>query len=729
MPIYQHQDPLLFHLTDGATFSRILKEITEPGGNRTLKEVYFGAALPDEAAKFAQEETKPRVSFDGTHQLDAPLLPTRGRGDFRPAMVSIRESNGSQCPVLRLDGWEIVQGKPDIPGLPATYVEAGDDAHTLILTFLDDASGAKVTLYQTVFASFHALTSHMKVENRGTQPLTLEKMASIAFHQRRQMDILHLYGAWGKERHVERIKPLHGTYSLESARGASGHQHNPFLALMAPDATEFHGLVLGVSLVYSGSFLMEVDGDTMDCTRVTAGIHPCAWTLQPGETFFTPEAVAVVSAKGLNGMSQTFHNLYRKRLCRGEWRDRPRPVLVNNWEGTYFNFNEEKLHAIARTAASLGIELFVLDDGWFGKRNLDNCSLGDWYVNKDKLPHGLEGLRDALHDMGLMFGLWVEPEMISPDSDLYRAHPDWCLHAPNRHRTEERQQLILDLTRPDVQDYIIDTLTRLFQSSGVEYIKWDMNRNWGEDGSAWLPAIQQTEVHHRYMLGLYRILDTVTKRFPHILFESCSGGGGRFDPGMLAYMPQTWTSDDTDGVERLMIQYGTSVVYPASSMGAHVSAVPNHQVGRVTSLQYRGDVALGGNMGYELDLSILSQEELEEIRQQVARVKEVRHLTNGGRFTRLMSPFDTRFAAWQFASEDQQELLLCVYQRHAAANPGTVYILVADVDESALYQDEAGNRYPGALLKHQGYRVPFGDDWRRLRDYDSIVLHLKAVDG
>jgi len=727
MAIYVHESPLKFHLTDGTTFSRILEEHTEPDGNRTLLEVYFGAAVPDVAVQCAHDTVKPRVSFDGFHQCGFQLLPTRGRGDFRPAMISIREENGSQCPVLRLDGWEVMKGKPELPGMPSTYVEAEGEAETLVLRFVDDMSGAKVTLNQSVMNTYHALTSSMQVENGGSCAIHLEKMASMAFHQRRPMDILHLHGAWGKERHIERISFLHGTYAIESVRGASGHQHNPFIALMSPDATEFAGLVVGVSLIYSGSFLMEVDGDTMDCTRVTAGIHPCTWTLAPGECFFTPEAVAVVSLKGLNGMSQTYHKLYRQRLCRGEWRDKPRPVLVNNWEGTYFDFREEKLLSIAKRAADLGIELFVLDDGWFGQRNSDNCSLGDWVVNREKLPNGLEGLRESLHQMGLMFGLWVEPEMISRDSDLYRAHPDWCLHAPNRFRTEERQQLVLDMSRTDVQDYLIDTLSALFTSAGVDYIKWDMNRNWGEVGSALLPAHQQPQVHHRYILGLYRVLDTLTRRFPHVLFESCSGGGGRFDPGMLAYMPQTWTSDDTDGVERLMIQYGTSVVYPASAMGAHVSAVPNHQVGRVTSLKYRGDVALGGNMGYELDLSILSEEELAEMKRQVERVKRLRHLTMNGRFTRLASPFASRFAAWEFASDDAQELLVCVYQRHTAANPGEVNIPVLDVDENAIYQDDEGNTYAGALLKHQGFRVPFGSNFATNQDYESAVLHLSAL--
>ena len=486
--------------------------------------------------------------------------------------------------------------------------------------------------------------------------------------------------------------------------------------------------VYGFHFVYSGNFLAQVEKNQFDSLRVVMGIHPqdFKWELKQDETFTAPEVVMTYSDAGLGRMTRTLHDLYRKHLIRSPYKDRERPVLINNWEGTYFDFTEEKLLAIAEKARDIGVELFVLDDGWFGKRNTDNCSLGDWTVNTDKLPGGLECFAEKLHALGLRFGLWLEPEMISPDSELYRAHPDWCLHAPGRYRTQQRNQLILDMSRPEIQDYLIDTISGLLGSGAIDSIKWDMNRNFDEAGSAALAPEDMKSLHVRYMLGLYRVLETLTARFPDVLFESCSGGGGRFDPGMLAYMPQTWTSDDTDGVERVGIQWGTSMVYPVSAISAHVSAVPNHQVGRVTTMKFRGDVALGGNMGYELNLATQTPEDLAVIRQQVDTVKRFRSLIQQGRFTRLRDPFASRIAAWQFASEDQAEVLLCVFQLHASPNPEDIYIRVEDIDDQALYMDDAGVTYAGGVLKHQGWRACFGENGHR-EDHDSLVLHLRRV--
>lgn len=720
-----------FHLTDGATFSRVLAVIPDEDARLNVEELYFGPALPENAADVL-EDTRQKM-FSNAVPNDVTmrgaafyLCPTAGNGDVRPAALQVQEPDGTWSTELSYEGYALLPGKPKLEGLPAAYAEQVDEAETLELLFRDRKTGLEVKLYQCVMNAYHALTSWMVVENGGDEKLVLQRCMSATVHLSGNWDMLHLHGAWAKERQVERIPNMHGTRAIGSVRGASSHQHNPFVAMMEPGADEHQGRVLGVNLVYSGSFLMEADQNEHDLTRLVAGIAPCAWTLEPDGSFTTPETVMVWSEQGLNGMSQIFHKLYRERLCRGVWRDRLRPVLCNNWEGTYFDFDEERILAIARTAAELGVELFVLDDGWFGQRNDDTTSLGDWQVNRDKLPNGIAGLSEKLHQMGLMFGLWVEPEMISPVSKLYEEHPDWCLHAPARSRTLQRHQLILDLTRRDVQDWMIDTITGVLREGSVDYVKWDMNRNFAQIGSALLQPAQQSETPHRYMLGLYRVMEAVTSALPDVLFEACASGGGRFDPGILYYMPQVWTSDDTDAVERLNIQYGTSMAYPISSMGAHVSAVPNHQVGRVTSMRFRGDVALGGNMGYELDLSRQSEADKAEIRRQVEQVKQLRRITQRGRFTRLQSPFDNRIAAWQFALEDDSEILVCLFQRYTAANPPQIYVRVRDIDESALYRDQFGREYSGAVLSKQGLRSPFG--WQpEKQDQESLVLHLTRI--
>jgi alpha-galactosidase len=385
-------------------------------------------------------------------------------------------------------------------------------------------------------------------------------------------------------------------------------------------------------------------------------------------------------------MSRRFHRAYRTRLCRGFHRDRERPVLVNNWEATYFDFDENKILALADEARSAGIELLVLDDGWFGRRDNDRSSLGDWIVHRAKLPRGLKSLAEGIQKRGLQFGLWFEPEMISPDSDLYRAHPDWCLHVPGRPRTESRHQLVLDLTRADVRGHIVRSVSAILSSVPNSYVKWDMNRHYTEVGSALLPPANQKETFHRYILGLYEILDTITKAFPQVLFESCSGGGGRFDPGLLAYMPQTWTSDNTDAVSRLKIQYGTSLVYPPVTMGSHVSAVPNHQIGRTTSMSYRGAVAMGGNLGYELDLGRLTDEEKRAVKDQVAAYKRLRSLVQFGDFYRLADPFATTAAAWMFVSDDRALAWATYFATWIEANRSVPVVKLKGLDPEARYR-------------------------------------------
>lgn len=508
----------------------------------------------------------PGKRLDSTDKLPQEY-PTYGTGDMRSPALQLENAAGDSVARLRYESHRILNGKPELSGLPATY---GDDCETLEITLRDELIGVTAILNYTVFPEKDVLTRSVRIENRGNAACTLEKVASFCLDLPQDgFEVIHLHGAWAKERHIQRLPQSAATMVFDSKRGASSHNQNPFIALVRRSTTEDYGDAYGFCLVYSGDFSAEVSGEQFGSTRVQMGIQPFgfAWKLAPGESFQTPEAIMVYSANGLGEMSRRFHRIIRENVCRGKFRDAQRPVLINNWEATYFDFNQEKILALAEKAKSIGVELMVLDDGWFGKRDIDNCSLGDWVVDKRKLPDGLERLCQKINDLGMQFGLWFEPEMVSPDSDLYRAHPDWCIHVDGRPRTEARQQLILDLTRPEVCNYIIDSVCSVLNSCPISYVKWDMNRNMTE--------IPRKGFVHQYFLGLYRVLEEITSRFPNVLFESCSGGGGRFDAGMLYYMPQTWTSDDTDAVERLYIQEGTGLVYPISSMGAHISAVPN----------------------------------------------------------------------------------------------------------------------------------------------------------
>jgi len=661
MTVHYDASRRLFHLqTDDTSYAMCIVQ----GGY--LAHMYWGARVrglgPDRFFAF-----QPLVSFSPATVPEVPGLsldvlpqeyPGYGTSDFRHPAYQVKFADGSTASELVYAGHRIVPGKPKLPGLPATYVESDDEAETLEITMRDPARDLEVVLSYTVFEKWNAIARSARIVNTGNRPIEVLRALSMSVdfaHDR--YDLLQLSGAWARERYVHRRPLVPGLAAVESRRGASSHVQNPFVALLAKGADEDHGDVYGVSLVYSGNFTAGVEVDQFHSPRLFIGINPFdfGWRLEPGDSFQTPEAVLVYSAEGLGGMSRKYHDLYRSRLCRGVHRDRERPILVNNWEATYFNFNAEKIEAIARTAAELGIELFVLDDGWFGRRDSDNSSLGDWVVDRRKLPDGLDKLARRVNELGLKFGLWFEPEMVSPDSELYRRHPDWCLHIEGRRRTEARQQLVLDLSREDVQDYIVEAVSDVLSSAPIAYVKWDMNRNMTEIGSACLPPERQRETAHRYMLGLYRVLERITTAFPHVLFESCSGGGGRFDPGMLYYMPQTWTSDNTDAIARLKIQYGTSIVYPVSAMGAHVSAVPNHQVGRVTPLETRGHVALSGNFGYELDLTKFTDGEKEIVKAQVGLYKEIRRLVQFGDFYRLLSPFEGNAAAWMFVAKDKRE--------------------------------------------------------------------------
>jgi alpha-galactosidase len=665
---------------------------------------------------------------DQTFSLDTlpQEYPAYGNTDFRTPSYQIQLENGSTITDLRYKKHFIYKGKTKLEGLPATYVGADNEAETLEIILEDSLIGLRVMLTYTVFDQFNVISRSVRFQNQGSERLKILRAlsANVDFRDD-QFDFLTLYGSHTNERNMVRRRIVSGNQLIESRRGASSHQQNPFFALLRKEATETHGEVYGFSLVYSGNFLAQVEVDQFHTTRASIGLNPFdfCWLMEPGAFFQTPEVVLVFSNEGLGGMSQTYHELYRTRLCRGTFRDLLRPILINNWEATYMKFTAEKILEMARGGKEVGIELFVLDDGWFGKRDNTKSSLGDWVVDKRKLPNGLADLASKIQSLGMEFGLWFEPEMISVNSDLYRAHPDWCIHVPNRSRSQGRNQLVLDLSRKEVCDYIIDAVSTVLESAPITYVKWDMNRHMTEIGSKTLAVERQRETAHRYMLGLYRVLEEITSKFPDILFESCSGGGGRFDPGMLYYMPQTWTSDNTDAISRLKIQYGTCLVYPPIAMGAHISAVPNHQVHRVTSLAIRGHVAMSGNLGYELDLTILSEKEKEEIKRQIDFYKEIRHIIQFGIFHRLLNPFEGNEAAWMFVTENGAEVVVGYFKVLAEPNASIISLRLKGLNPNSTYQHtETGKVYGGDELMYVGITIPMLKG-----DFTSIFWRFRTV--
>jgi len=729
MGIQYREEHRLFHLCGPGTSYVI--QLNERG---VPMHVYWGRKLADapwegmllfkERASFSPNPYPEdrSVSFDTLPQE----YPAYGAGDFRHPAYQVGLADGTTVTEFACEGHRIFKGKPKLDGLPSTYAETEEEAETLELVLRDGVTGLEAVLSYTVFASHDAIARSVRLTNRGSAALRVLRAlsASVDFNHDR-FHLLQLSGSWTRERDLFRRPLVPGMQAVESRRGSSSHQQNPFLALVSPGAGEEHGEAYGFNLVYSGNFVAQAEVDQFRTARVSIGINPFdfEWRLEPGEAFQTPEAILVYSAEGIGGMSRAYHRLYRSRLCRGMHRDRERPVLVNNWEATYFQFDADKIESIARVGRDLGIELFVLDDGWFGRRDSDDCSLGDWTVDRRKLPGGLADLAGRVNRLGMQFGLWFEPEMVSPDSDLYRAHPDWCLHVPDRRRTEARQQLILDLSRDDVCDYLIDAVGSVLRSAPISYVKWDMNRNMTEIGSALLPPERQRETAHRYMLGLYRVLEAITSEFDRVLFESCSGGGGRFDPGMLHYMPQTWTSDNSDAISRLRIQYGTSIVYPLSSMGAHVSAVPNHQVQRLTSLKTRGDVAMSGNFGYELDLTKMSEAEKAEVIEQVNLYKEIRHLVQFGDFYRLRSPFEGNDAAWIMVGDDGSEAFAVYVRVLAVPHEPLDWLKLRGLDPTARYRVVGSEAvYGGDQLMYAGLPIP-----RLYGDFQSRTWRLERV--
>lgn len=716
--------------------------------NGQMGQLYFGKRIPQkENYDYLTENAyRPVTSYVYEDEYSFSLehlkqeYPSYGTTDFRMPAVEILQPNGSRITNFQYVSHKIYPGKPALEGLPATYTESDEEADTLEILLYDELLKIEMTLLYTVFQNENAIARSVHFQNNGTQAQQVTTAMSLCLDlPDADYEWLQFSGAWGRERYVKKRRLEQGIQSVGSTRGASGHMHNPFVVLKRPEADEFQGEVMGFSFVYSGNFLAQAEVDTFQVTRMMIGIHPesFSWCLKPGEGFQTPEAVIVYSDSGMNGMSQTFHRLYRTRLARGYWRDKERPVLLNNWEATYFNFTEEKLLEIAQTAKEAGVELFVLDDGWFSTRCGETSGLGDWCPNTSRLPNGIKGLSEKIDAMGLQFGLWFELEMVNKDSELYRAHPDWILHTPDRHASHGRKQYVLDFSRKEVVDSIYEMTAKILRESKISYVKWDMNRNITECYSTALEACRQGEVFHRYILGLYDLYGRLTSEFPHILFESCASGGGRFDPGLLYYAPQAWASDDTDAAERLKIQYGTSYAYPLSSMGAHVSITPNHQLNRSTPLKTRGNVACFGAFGYELDLAQLSKDELEEVKQQIVFVKKYRKLLHTGTFYRLLSPFDGNITAWMVVSEDKKHAVAAYYKVLNDVNCEFRRIRLKGMDDAVCYRatEENGksNCFYGAELMQIGLVTTDASAGQAIgeelcTDFWSRIVLLDAVD-
>ena len=658
-----------------------------------------------------------------------------GVGDYRAPALRVLSSSGSRSADLRYVGHTVTSGREPVPGLPFVREEA--DTETLTVTLRDEVIGLTAELVYHVFPSKDILSRSVRLINSGAEDLTLEKAASFSLDfPYGNYDVMHFYGRHCMERTAERLPLPRSVFSVGSSRGMSGHHHNPFVILCDRETTENAGDCWGFMLMYSGGHLEELEVNQLGAVRVVSGLQPdgFSWQLRPGETFLAPEAILAFSSEGFNGLSRSLHRIIRENVIAPRWREARRPVLLNSWEAAYFNFDAEKILAFARSARELGMEMLVLDDGWFGKRDDDNSGLGDWTVNEKKLGCSMKELSDRIHDLGLKFGLWFEPEMISEDSDLFRAHPDWALTDPGRKPTLARNQMVLDMSRQDVVDYLFDAMSSVLDHARIEYIKWDFNRSIANCFSHALPGSRQGEVPHRFVLGTYQLLERLLRRYPDMMIEGCSGGGGRFDAGMLFYCPQIWCSDDTDPIERLDIQRGTSYGYPVSTMGAHVSASPNHQTGRSTPLFTRGVVAQAGTFGYELNVNALSGEEKDAIRAQIDDYKKYAELIAHGDYYRLCALEDMPdCSAWMFVSPDRKEALVSLVMTHLRANAPFPWFRLQGLIPEGTYALEVTNPFSisleaagcatGAALMHGGYAFPF--PWG---DYRAMQLHLTLTE-
>lgn len=679
-----------------------------------LTRIYEGVRTPETNAR-------DRLSFYDAFPME---YPTHGIGDFRESALRMEDAEGHWATKLTYRSHEIFKGKKKLAGLPATWCEKDEDCETLELTLEDKEAKLAVVLSYSVFNDVDAVVRHARIINESDKTVYITKAMSASFDlDNNEYDKIILYGSWARERHIDRTPVNYGIQMSRSNRGEGGHQEHAFTALLEKNADQNKGEVYGMDLIYSGNFRTLQERNQFDNIRMMTGINPedFKWELTSGTDFQTPEAVLVYSDEGLGGMSRNFHDLYRNHLIRGSYRDKKRPILINNWEATYFNFDTEKLLSIARQAAPLGIEMLVMDDGWFGNRFDDNRALGDWEVNEEKLQGGLKYLVDEVNKLGLKFGIWFEPEMISPESELYKAHPDWAFSVPGREPGLARNQLVLDIAREDVADYIFEKVAKVLRSANIEYVKWDMNRPLSDIASSALPKERQGEIFHRYVLGVYRMQERLITEFPNLLLENCSGGGARFDAGMLYYSPQIWCSDDTDAIERLEIQEGTALIYPLSAMGAHVSDCPNHTVGRTTPFSTRGIVALAGTFGYELDITKISEEERNQIPQQTAMYHKYNDLVRTGDYYRMASYRENHYYdAYMVVSKDKKEALVTFVMVKRRPNPRSRNLKLLGLDPEKTYRIEGQDRtYLGSTLMNAGIFVE--DMWG---DNQAQFIHI-----
>lgn len=714
MSIHVNEEHKLFHLQTAKT-SYIFKILE----NGNAGQLYYGPQIPvkKDYPNLASREEHDCTNTLTVDQSDFQLELIKqeyaglGKGDYRYPAYQITYPNGSRTSEFEYTGYEVADGKERLKNMPSAFDDQGDDSQTLTVTFKDELANLVLQLHYTVFEKEDVIVRSATFINHGQEAVTLDRALSLQLDlPDHDYDMLQFSGSWARERHLIRTPLRSGIQSIGSLRVASSHQQNPFFALARPHTDNHQGAAFGFNFIYSGNFIDSVEVDQFDTTRVLVGINPddFGWKLANGESFQTPEAVMTYTSDGLNQMSQQLGAFYQDHLINQHFAHQDRPILINNWEATFMDFNEAKLMKIVDQADKLGIEMFVLDDGWFGHRDDDKSSLGDWFVDQKKFSNGISGFADRVHDKGMKFGLWFEPEMISIDSKLYEKHPDWMIATPGRQGTPARNQYVLDMTRQEVVDYLFEHMSAIIKQTKLDYIKWDMNRNITEMYGAKLPADQQLEFPHRYILGVYQLYARLTEAFPKVLFESCASGGGRFDLGMMYYAPQAWCSDDTDAVERIKIQDGTSYGYTQNMWGAHVSAVPNDQVGRLTSLDTRAAVAYFGDFGYELDITKMAADELATIKKQVAFYKQYRHLFQFGKFYRLDNP-DTNndnVYGWQVVNEDRSEAILTRFQILNGANPAYIRVYFAGLDPEATYTVNDGEEhFSGAELMNAGYFV------------------------
>lgn len=699
---------------------------------------YYGSKIEDDDISYLTRQNEYAFSNSEIFREKHSLLdflpqeyPTEGIGDFREAALAISNENGNNAVELKYKSYKIHNGTLSLEGLPHVF---GDNAQTLEIITTDDVLNVEVSLFYTIFDDTDAIVRWSKITNKNSaSTLFINRSLSASFDMDNQnFDMITLNGSWARERHIDR-RPIHmALQGVSSNRGVTTHQEHPFIAILDHNATYNSGNVYGINFIYSGNFIAHVHRNQFDSLRCNIGINPenFCWKLNPSQSFTTPQAVLTFSENGLNGMSQSFHNLYREHLIRSPYKKSMRPILINNWEATYFDFNTEKLLDIARESKKAGIEMLVMDDGWFGNRSFDDSSLGDWIVNENKIKGGLKFLVDEVNKIGMKFGIWFEPEMISPNSALYRQHPDWAIQIPSREPGMSRQQLVLDITRREVRDYAYDSVAKILRSANIEYVKWDMNRQLSDIGSLNLPSDQIGEFFHRYTLALYEMQERLVTEFPSLLLENCSGGGARYDPGMFYYSPQIWCSDDTDAIERLAIQEGTALIYPLSTMGAHVSVCPNHACGRITPFKTRGYVALSGTFGYELDITKLSSEEKDLIPRQISLYKKFSELIRNGDYYRIASYDDNNeFDCWMSVSSDAKKALVTFVQIMNHPNYKTRMIklsgLKAESNYVISYPDEEHKKIPPMTLKGSTIMkagIPISRDWG---DFQAKLIYIE----